>query len=80
MKKFIVSSSLTNRARDWFASNEVEELVKGCKPEEKRLVGRIMQSTDPKVYVEGIADTSDILNADTSENFDIIISKCIELF
>lgn len=74
MKRVVkAENTLSSKVWDWFAGNEAEELMKRCHPKEKRLIAKIRQSTDPEVYVVGIADAIDLFGVATTAEFDRIL-------
>ena len=78
MKRMIVSSSLTNKGKDWLASSEVNEFVKQMDSDEKRIVGKVSNSTDPKLYLEAVADAVEILGVEVSSAFDSFLNSGLE--
>lgn len=78
MKRMVVSSSLTNRGKDWLASSEVNEFVKQMDSDEKRIVGKVSNSTDPKLYLEAVADAVEILGVEVSSAFDSFLNRGLE--
>ena len=78
MKRMIVSSSLTNKGKTWLASSEVDEFVKQMDSDEKKIVGKVSNSTDPKLYLEAVADAVEILGVEVSSAFDSFLNRGLE--
>ena len=78
MKRMIVSSSLTNKGKTWLASSEVDEFVKQMDSDEKKIVGKVANSTDPKLYLEAVADAVEILGVEVSSAFDSFLNGGLE--
>lgn len=79
MKKVIKCSDISNKGRNWLASDEVANLMKGCTPREKRLIGKIANSSNIKEYLGAVIDTVDVLNADISNSFDTFLNEALEV-
>lgn len=81
MKKFVKSSSdsISVRARNWLAGNEVDEIMKECTAREKRIIGRLANSRDPKQYLEALVDSVDILQVNISSSFDKFLQDALEI-
>lgn len=81
MKRFIKSSTTaTSEMMNWLRSDEVGEMMKTMTSQERRLVGKIANSTDPVIYIGAIADSIDVLNPDISDSFDDFMSAAVEVF
>lgn len=76
MKKYVASSS--NSFRSWIVSKEVDALMKDMDAREKRLVGKIMNSSDPNIYVAGLVDAMDIFQVDCTDAFDAFMQEFVE--
>lgn len=78
MKRMIRCSDMSSESRKWITSEEVDELLKGCTSREKRLVGRLSQSTSPVEYLFGLTDAIELLDVEVSDSFQEILSQAIE--
>lgn len=78
MKRMIRCSDMSSESRKWITSEEVDELLKGCSPNEKRLVAKLAQSSSPVEYLFGLTDTIELLDVDVSEEFQEILVQAIE--
>lgn len=77
-KKSVDSSmTLSNKGREWLASEEVDNLVKSCTPREKRLIGKMSNSTDLRLYLDAMTDTLDVLDVEVSDSFDEFLKKAL---
>lgn len=79
MKKYVKSNNISNSLRNWLASDEVEELMKGMSRSEKRMVGKISQvNGDIESYVFGICDAIDMYELNVSNAFDLFLRHLVE--
>lgn len=78
MKRVIRAAELSNRGKDWLASDEVEEMMQGCTSAEKKLIGKIINSPDPGVFIMDTAEVIDTLSVKISSSFDEFIQKALE--
>lgn len=79
MKK-VIRASISNAGREWINSSEMNYLLEECTDTEKKLVGKIINSRDPKSYADAVADTLIILDARMTGEFTDILNKCLEIF
>lgn len=79
MKKVIKCSDISNKGRNWLASDEVNNLMKGCTPREKRLIGKIANSKNPFEYLGAVIDTVDVLVVDLSDSFSEFLNEALEI-
>lgn len=81
MKRFIKSSTTaTSEMMNWLRSDEVGEMMKTMTGQERRIIGKIANSTDPTTYIGAIADLIGILNPGISDSFDNFMSMAVEVF
>jgi len=78
MKKIIRCSDMRNKGRSWLISKEVDNLVKGCTAQEKRLIGKISISKNPAEYLGAVVDTIDVLGVGISDSFDKFLEEGLE--
>lgn len=62
----------------WLQSNEVDELMKQMDPEEKRAIGRMMNSTDMPNYFDGFVDAIELFDIKTTASFDRFMNSLAE--
>lgn len=78
MKKYIKSSDMKNGLRNWLASDEVEELMKGMSRSEKRIIGKISNAAEVEGYVQGVCDMLDMYELNVSNAFDLFLNHLVE--
>lgn len=78
MKKYVKSSNISNSLRNWLASDEVEELMKGMSRSEKRIIGKVSNATQVEGYVQGICDMLDMYELNVSNAFDLFLNHLLE--
>lgn len=78
MKRYIKSSDMKNSLRNWLASDEVEELMKGMSRSEKRIIGKISNAAEVEGYVQGICDMLDMYELNVSNAFDLFLNHLVE--
>lgn len=69
---------MTNKGRDWLVSDHVDELVLGMVLPERRIVGRVAESSAPLEYLGAVADTVELLKVDITPAFDSFITEGLE--
>ena len=67
MKRYIKQSFDINS--DWYDSDEVNELLVNCNPYERKVFGKLRNSSDPVVYLNGIVDATNLLGCRVSNAF-----------
>lgn len=81
MKRFMkCNSDLTAFQSDWLHSDEVSTMMKGMSTSEKRMVGRMRNSTDCSQYVRAVIDMIVVMGVDISASFDKFLDKASEVF
>ena len=76
MKRMIKAT--TNEAAEFLQSEAVEELMKNMEEPEKKLIGKLANSTDPEVYLIALVDTVESLGVSISEAFDTFLTDYLE--
>lgn len=76
MRRSIKSSFVMNKG--WADSDEVNDLLVECTQKERKLFGKLMNSTDPVVYISAIADVTTLLSSDVSDAFVDLINLGLE--
>ena len=80
MKRIVrCSKDLTVSQEEWLYSDEVSNLMKGMNTSEKRMVGRMRNSTDCSQYVRAVIDMIVVMGVDISESFDTFLDKASEV-
>ena len=81
MKRIVrCSNELTVEANNWLHSDEVANLMKGMNSSEKRMVGRMRNSTDCSQYTRAVIDMVVVMGLDITDSFDTFLYKASEVF
>ena len=81
MKRVIrCNDTLTAAQSNWLSSDEVADLMKGMSTSEKRMVGKMRNSTDCSQNVRAVIDMVIVMGVDISESFDTFLDKASEVF
>lgn len=79
MKRYVKSNSaLSNEVREWMYTDEFDKLTSNFSRRELRMWGKILNSSDPKSYIQSTADVIDTMEIPVSNSFDEFLNILLE--